>query len=132
MIRSTRQRAAVATAFDELEGFSSAQEVHARMRAAGDSIGLSTVYRAVQSLVEDGELDCIRTATGESVYRRCGTQHHHHLVCRSCGHTQEIEGRSIERWADEVAAEHGYADVDHTVELFGTCPQCARGSAPTG
>jgi Fur family ferric uptake transcriptional regulator len=45
-------------------------------------------------------------------------------VCRQCGRTEEIEGRAIERWTGEVAAQFGYSDVDHTVELFGRCPDC--------
>ena len=124
MIRNTRQRAAVVAVFDALDGFHSAQEVHARMRAAGDSIGLSTVYRAVQALVDDGELDSIRTDNGEAVYRRCSTTHHHHLVCRSCGRTVEVEGPTVERWTDRIAGEHGFVDVRHTLEIFGTCAAC--------
>jgi Fur family ferric uptake transcriptional regulator len=126
MIRSTRQRAAVVAVFDELEGFHSAQEVHARLRASGDTVGLSTVYRAVQALVDDGELDSIRTDSGEQVYRRCSTQHHHHLVCRTCGRTVEVAGPTVERWADRVAGEHGFTDVSHTLEIFGTCALCAQ------
>ncbi|MPQ97157.1 transcriptional repressor [Modestobacter sp. I12A-02628] len=128
-IRNTRQRTAVAAVFDELDGFHSAQEVHARLRAAGDGIGLSTVYRAVQALVDDGELDSIRTDSGEAVYRRCSTQHHHHLVCRNCGRTVEVEGPAVERWADRVAAEHGFTDVSHTLEIFGTCTTCSQARA---
>jgi Fur family transcriptional regulator, ferric uptake regulator len=126
MIRSTRQRAAVVAVFDALEGFHSAQEVHARLRASGDTVGLSTVYRAVQALVDDGELDSIRTDSGEVVYRRCSTRHHHHLVCRSCGRTVEVAGPTVERWADRVADEHGFTDVSHTLEIFGTCRVCAQ------
>jgi len=128
MIRNTRQRAAVNAVFEQLEGFHSAQEVHARLRAAGDTIGLSTVYRAVQALVDDGELDSIRTDNGEAIYRRCSTRHHHHLVCRSCGRTEEVEGPTVERWADRVAGEHGFVDVRHTLEIFGTCAVCHRAS----
>ena len=92
MARSTRQRAAVRAVFQDLDGFHSAQEVHARLREAGDPVGLSTVYRAVQSLADDGELDSLRTDTGEALYRRCSPQHHHHLVCRGCGLTVEVDG----------------------------------------
>ena len=123
MIRNTRQRAAVVAVFDQLDGFHGAQEVHARMRAAGDSIGLSTVYRAVQALIDDGELALIRTDNGAVIYRRCSTTHHHHLVCRSCGRTVEVEGPTVERWADRIAGEHGFVDVRHTLEIFGTCPR---------
>ncbi|SDG49226.1 Fur family transcriptional regulator [Klenkia brasiliensis] len=132
MVRTTRQRTAVAAVFDQLEGFHSAQEVHARLRAEGDTVGLSTVYRAVQALADDGELDSIRTDTGEALYRRCSTRHHHHLVCRSCGRTVEVEGPAVERWADRVADEHGFADVSHTLEIFGTCAACRDAGAPTG
>jgi Fur family transcriptional regulator, ferric uptake regulator len=124
MVRSTRQRAAVRAVFSDLEGFLSAQEVHARLRSGGDGVGLSTVYRAVQSLADDGELDCLRTDSGETLYRRCSPQHHHHLVCRNCGLTVEVAGPTVERWADRVAGEHGFADVSHTLEIFGTCADC--------
>jgi Fur family ferric uptake transcriptional regulator len=128
--RTSRQRAAVAAAFDGLDGFSSAQDVHARMRAAGDGIGLSTVYRAVQTLVEAGRLDAIRTDTGETIYRRCSPQHHHHLICRNCGRTVEVEGPAVERWADRIAAENGFADVSHTLDIFGTCSSCTAETGP--
>jgi Fur family ferric uptake transcriptional regulator len=45
-------------------------------------------------------------------------------VCRSCGATVEVDGPAVERWADRVAAEHGYDDVSHTLEIFGRCATC--------
>ena len=63
----------------------------------------------------------LRTEDGEAIYRRCSATHHHHLVCRACGATVEVEGPAVERWTRAVAAEHGYADVSHTLEIFGTC-----------
>jgi Fur family transcriptional regulator, ferric uptake regulator len=131
MARTTRQRAAVAAVFATLEGFHSAQEVHARLRTTGDGVGLSTVYRAVQALADDGELDSIRTDSGEALYRRCSTQHHHHLVCRHCGRTVEVAGPTVEAWADRVAGENGFADVSHTLEIVGTCAEC-RAAARAG
>jgi Fur family ferric uptake transcriptional regulator len=130
MSRTSRQRAAVAATFDELNGFSSAQDVHARMRTAGEAIGLSTVYRAVQTLVEEGLLDAIRTDTGETIYRRCSAQHHHHLICRTCGRTVEVEGPAVERWADRIAAENEFTDVSHTLDIFGTCSKCTAEAGP--
>ncbi len=131
MVRTTRQRKAVRAVFADLEGFHSAQAVHARLRDGGDAVGLATVYRAVQSLADDGELDSIRTDSGEALYRRCSPQHHHHLVCRGCGRTVEVDGPAVEQWADRVAGEHGFADISHTLEIFGTCAECrAAGPAP--
>ena len=129
--RSTRQRAAVAAVLDELTDFRSAQDLHAMLRERGARVGLTTVYRTLQTLADTGEVDVLRRVDGEAVYRRCSTGHHHHLVCRNCGRTEEVEGPAVERWADRVAAEHGFVDVSHTLEIFGTCASCASlGSAP--
>jgi len=122
--RATRQRAAVSAMLDRLDDFRSAQEIHERLRAAGQGIGLTTVYRTLQVLADAGEVDVLRTEGGEAVYRRCSDTHHHHLVCRSCGATVEVEGPAVEKWTRAVADEHGYSDVSHTLELFGTCPAC--------
>ncbi|AXE26313.1 transcriptional repressor [Streptomyces globosus] len=128
--RSTRQRAAVAAALDEVDEFRSAQELHDMLRHRGDSVGLTTVYRTLQSLADAGEVDVLRTSDGESVYRRCSTgDHHHHLVCRGCGKAVEVEGPAVEKWAESIAAEHGFVNVAHTVEIFGTCSDCAAAAA---
>jgi Fur family transcriptional regulator, ferric uptake regulator len=122
--RATRQRAAVSALLDRLDDFRSAQEIHEELRKDGEGIGLTTVYRALQSLSESGEVDVLRTGSGEAVYRRCSTHHHHHLVCRRCGRTVEVEGPTVESWAQRVADEHGFSDVSHTVEVFGVCADC--------
>ncbi len=122
--RTTRQRRAVTAALAAADDFRSAQEIHDQLRTGPDSVGLSTVYRTLQAMADAGEVDVLRSEAGESVYRRCSTSHHHHLVCRSCGATVEVAGPTVERWTSAVAAEHGYTDVSHTVEIFGTCPDC--------
>ncbi|MCW2665338.1 MAG: metal uptake regulation protein [Frankiales bacterium] len=123
MSRSTKQRTAVARALDAADGFRSAQDLHALLR---DEVGLTTVYRTLQAMADAGEVDVLRTGEGESVYRRCASgEHHHHLVCRRCGATVEVAGPAVEDWADAVSAEHGFSDVQHTVEVFGTCRACA-------
>lgn len=123
--RSTRQRTAVAQLLDSIDDFRSAQEIHEQLRRNGEGIGLTTVYRTLQVLADAGEIDMLRTGTGEAMYRRCSSHHHHHLVCRRCGHTVEVEGPAVERWAERVAGEHGFSDISHTVEIFGSCPNCA-------
>ncbi|WP_020498103.1 Fur family transcriptional regulator [Sciscionella marina] len=125
--RSTKQRAAITALLEQVEEFRSAQELHEKLRTTGAGIGLTTVYRTLQSLADAGEIDVLHTASGEATYRRCSAHHHHHLVCRSCGRTVEIEGPVVESWAQRVAAEHGFSDIAHTVEIFGTCSDCPRG-----
>ena len=96
------------------------------LRERGERVGLTTVYRTLQGLAESGEIDVMRPPGGEHLYRRCSEGHHHHLVCRDCGRTVEVEGPAVEHWAERVAAQHGYVGVSHTLEIFGTCPACAR------
>ncbi|MGK5113350.1 MULTISPECIES: Fur family transcriptional regulator [unclassified Geodermatophilus] len=123
--RQTRQRSAVLALLEDLDGFRTAQDLHALLRQRGDAVGLATVYRALQALVDDGLVDVLRGADGEAAYRRCSSPvHHHHLVCRSCGRTVEVADPPVERWAARVAAEHGFADVQHQLEVFGTCSAC--------
>ncbi|WP_370950223.1 Fur family transcriptional regulator [Amycolatopsis sp. cg5] len=119
--RSTKQRAAVVELLNEIDDFRSAQELHDELRKRGDGIGLTTVYRTLQSLSEAGEIDVLRTDSGEAIYRRCSSHHHHHLVCRVCGHTVEVEGPAVERWAEKIASTHGFSEISHTVEIVGTC-----------
>ncbi len=125
-VRGTRQAQALAAALAAMPGFSSAQEIHAELRRKGEHVGLTTVYRHLQALSDQGSVDAIRDDSGELLYRQCETTaHHHHLTCRGCGRSVEVEGRAVERWAEKVAAEAGFTEVDHTVELFGSCPECS-------
>lgn len=123
-MRPTRQRVAVAEALGAAGTFRSAQEIHEVLRAAGERVGLTTVYRTLQAMADAGEVDVLR-ADGEAMYRRCRSgEHHHHLVCRSCGTTVELAAEDVESWAASVARRHGFTDVTHTVEVFGTCRGC--------
>ena len=101
--RSTRQRSAVAGGGDAVDDIRRAPDPPDRRKQPGAWGGL--------------------TGDREVIYRRSSTpRHHHHLVCRECGKTVEVEGPAVvESWAARVAAEHGYSDVSHTLEIFGTC-----------
>jgi Fur family transcriptional regulator, ferric uptake regulator len=123
--RITRQGQAVLSAVDGSENFQSAQDIHAQLRAAGETVGLTTVYRHLALLTEDGQLDALQTADGELVYRRCySSQHHHHVVCRKCRRGIEVELPDLEQWAEATAHALGYTDISHTVEIFGLCSTC--------
>ena len=124
--RNTWQREAVREALSTSEGFVSAQALHTALRDSGSPIGLATVYRALADLATEGSADSLQQE-GESLYRACtpGT-HHHHLICRNCGTTVEIEADAVETWAQQVAAEHGFTQPHHIVDVFGFCPACTR------
>lgn len=123
--RRTRQKQAVASFLAELDEFTSAQDLHSRLRQAGERVGLTTVYNQLRALAEAGEVDSVRGETGEVLYRRCELgSHHHHLVCRPCGQAVEVDAPDIEEWARRLAGEHGFVEVSHVVEISGICPRC--------
>lgn len=94
------------------------------MRSEGETVGLATVYRNLQTLASSGRLDVLVSAEGESLYRQCEQEgHHHHLVCRVCGRTVEFLAPKLEAAMTAIAREHGFTDLDHTLEVFGLCPE---------
>lgn len=125
-IRNTRQRSAVIRALQEVDQFVSAKSIHDHLMKQGHSVGLTTVYRTLQSLAEVNAVDVLNLAHGETLYRHClTTSHHHHLVCTQCATTVEISGGPVEQWAQSVAANHGFRLTGHEAEIFGICPNCA-------
>ena len=122
--RNTPQKQAVNLALSEAIGFVSAQQLHQRLKAHGSSIGLATVYRTLIDLAQTGEADSLQSQDGEVLYRACSTAHHHHLICRDCGLTLELEAKNLEKWADEVAADNGFSEPSHTIDIFGICSDC--------
>ncbi len=125
MKRNTWQREAVRDALGRTEGFVSAQGLHQTLHETGSPIGLATVYRALSDLAGTGDADSLQSPDGESLYRACSTnEHHHHLICRSCGLTVEIEADAVEMWARTVAAQHGFTQAAHVVDVFGLCDGC--------
>lgn len=123
--RNTRQREAVRACLAEAPGFVSAQQLYGALRDEGSTIGLATVYRNLAQLAEAGEADSLQSPDGENLFRSCSTKaHHHHLICRKCGKTVELEAHAVEEWARRVGAEHGFSEIEHVVDLFGICARC--------
>ena len=123
--RRTRQRLAVLAVLSELDGFRTVREIHTALQERGEPVGLTTVYRIMHTLAAQEEVDVVRSNSGDALYRRCGSQHHHHLMCRSCGQVVEVSGLDLEVWADRVASAHGFTEVGHSMEIIGTCGDCA-------
>ena len=123
--RRTRQRDAVAALLAERTDFISAQRLHSLLVEASIAVGLATVYRCLSQMVSAGHLDTMVSDSGEVLYRRCSSAHHHHLVCRGCGTTVEVHDAQVEQWAESVARANGFADVQHRVEVIGLCRGCS-------
>ncbi|GAA1347510.1 Fur family transcriptional regulator [Falsarthrobacter nasiphocae] len=123
--RITKQRVAVSDALQALPDFVSAQEMHRYLVDGDNKVSLATTYRILTQLADDGLVDTVRREDGETVYRRCEVEaHHHHLVCTRCGRAVEIETPAVEELVSRAAEAHGYTSVRHTMEIFGLCPAC--------
>jgi Fur family transcriptional regulator, ferric uptake regulator len=122
-IRSTAQRLSVLEALEGRRTAVSAQELHHELRQDGGSPGLATIYRALTALAEAGAVDTF-TRDGELAYRLCGAEHHHHLVCESCGSVQEVEAAQVETWIKAVARRKGFVVTGHTADVYGLCRDC--------
>jgi Fur family ferric uptake transcriptional regulator len=120
----SKSKSVVLTTLEKTGGFVSAQEVFQLLRKQGKPTGLATVYRALQRAAVENSVDVLRKEDGEALYRLCATGHHHHLVCKNCGKTVEVEGSAVEKWANTVAKNNGFRKVTHVVELFGLCAKC--------
>jgi Fur family ferric uptake transcriptional regulator len=124
--RMTRQKVQVRDSLERQPGFASAQGLHAALMSSGATIGLATVYRALNELAAAGLADTLQSPSGETLFRGCSTTgHHHHLICRECGLTVEVHSEIVEEWAHKAAAENGFTAVGHVLDIFGLCGTCA-------
>ncbi|RSX54818.1 peptide ABC transporter substrate-binding protein [Bifidobacterium dolichotidis] len=123
--RQTKQRDALLAQMRKNDRFISAQILHQQLLQEGEKIGLATVYRQLNSLVQEGAADTVRLGD-EQLFRLCrGNGHHHHIICRNCGRTVEIEPPS-DAWLGTIAQKTGYTIESHTFEVFGLCPSCQK------
>jgi len=123
--RNTAQRREVIGVLGRVQGFVSAQDLHELIIKDGGQISLATVYTQLRKLVESKDVDIVMTDRGESLYRRCVVDvHHHHLACRNCGATVEVDAPQLEKWANEIATKNGFKDLRHVIELNGICQKC--------
>ena len=122
--RNTWQKTAVLDELSNTEEFVSAQELHQKITLSGKKLGLTTVYRALTEMVEQGLADSLSLSDGEMRYRICTPEHHHHLICRVCGKTVEFDLPGFEELAQSVAKQNSFTELSHEIELFGICKDC--------
>ncbi|MGC8498926.1 MAG: Fur family transcriptional regulator [Acidimicrobiales bacterium] len=123
--RNTAQRRAILDGLARTAGFISARDLHAAVVREGTAVSLATVYAQLRRLAATSQVDVVMTERGESLFRRCATDgHHHHLSCRECGATVDIDAPLLERFTAELGERTGYDNLSHVLELTGRCPAC--------
>jgi Fur family ferric uptake transcriptional regulator len=123
-VRATRQRLVVLTELMAERNDATAQELHERLRARGERLGLATVYRTLRLLADEGVVDALSHHPGELCYRLCSEGHHHHLVCSSCHQVVELDECELEPWLERVSEAHGFVTTGHRLEVAGLCSDC--------
>lgn len=126
--RNSARRTRILEHLQDVDRFLSSQEIHKQLKSQGQSLGLATVYRQLEILVEEGQLDSIVSPKGEKLFRHCGVDedHHHHIICRKCGMTKQIEISEVEEMAELAGRKYKFSDVTHSLEIFGLCEKCSK------
>ncbi|MCV7174589.1 Fur family transcriptional regulator [Mycolicibacterium sphagni] len=124
--RATANQRAVLHVLGEIDRFRSAQQLYVLLHQQYSlPVGLTSVYRILHTLAEDGVAETQRAETGEHLYRiRNGSDHRHYLLCRHCGRAVAFTVPALEENAHQLAKQHHYADVTHYVDVYGICPGC--------
>jgi Fur family transcriptional regulator, ferric uptake regulator len=127
-IRYTRQAAAVVAVMSGLPAFSDARDIWQAVRQSDPAggVGLATVYRHLRVLADQGRVDTLRGAGGQTLYRLRRDNCTHHLACRLCGRTVEVDGQAVREWGSWVALLTGFTLTGCMVELTGVCPAHAK------
>lgn len=107
----------------------SAEEVYGLAKDIDPEIGLATIYRTLDLLEELNILHKLNFGDGRSRYELCHLQtehHHHHLVCLNCNQIYEVKEDLLHQLETIIEKEHGFRIVDHRVQFYGYCSECAK------
>jgi Fur family transcriptional regulator, ferric uptake regulator len=126
-LRLGSARRAVVEALAEQGCAVTATEIHDQLRAAGREVGIASVYRILDLLVERGLVQKIDLGGGRAHYEAAhrGDAHHHHLVCTECGKVEPFADAELEAALERIETQAGYRVRTHDVLLRGACDDCA-------
>jgi len=127
--RATPQRLAVVAALQAQSHYVTARDLHAALLRAQPRppLGLATVYRTLEVLVDCGLAEPFPQPNNEMRYAFCSARHHHHLVCNSCGLVAEVPGCALRAVERDLERQSHFAISDHALTFFGACQDCQDG-----
>ncbi len=128
--RLTGTRRGLVEMISAREGHFTAAELLAQATDRRLPVGRATVFRTLDLLTEIGALERLDLPSGEHAYVACAPQeHHHHVVCRKCGVSVEVDEGGLQSVVSEIGHRSGFEIDSHRLELYGLCPNCRSGSA---
>ncbi len=101
-----------------------AEDVYKALLESNEEIGLATVYRVLTQFEAAGLLARHHFEGGQSVFELDQGEHHDHILCVSCGRVDEFVDEVIEARQTEIARKAGYEITDHSLYIYGICPEC--------
>ena len=104
----------------------SAEDIYQALRDDGEEVGLATVYRVLTQFEAAGLVTRHHFEGGQAVFELNREGHHDHIVCVGCGKVEEFVDDIIEQQQNKIAAEKGYEITEHSLILYGKCPQCQK------
>lgn len=132
-LKVTTQRLAVLTVLSQkADSHLTAEEIYDLVREGNPEIGLATVYRTIQLLLELKIIDRIHLDDGYvryelgHVYEDEDSHHHHHLICVKCGRVMSFQGDLLEEFEKNMEGKTGFQIQDHDVKLYGYCADCLK------
>jgi Fur family transcriptional regulator, ferric uptake regulator len=127
--RLSGPRSAVVETLADLGCSVTAKEISDRLHQRGQEVGLASVYRTLELLDKLRLTRRVDAAEGVARYEPVdpGGEHHHHIVCDTCGEVTRFEDSDLERAIERLAGRVDYAIAGHDVTLRGECPACRRG-----
>lgn len=102
----------------------SAEDIYKALLELGEDVGLATVYRVLTQFESAGLVSRLNFEGGHSVFELSHGEHHDHLVCIKCGKVDEFIDETIEERQEMIAKNAGYKMTDHSLNIFGICPEC--------
>jgi len=102
----------------------SAEDIYKALLDEGEEIGLATVYRVLTQFESAGLVSRHHFEGGQAVFELNQTGHHDHIVCVVCGKVEEFYDDIIESQQIKIAGDKGYVVTDHSLTLYGKCPDC--------
>lgn len=121
----TGQRRLIIEIFNENPGHHTAQEIFDLAKEKLKGINFSTIYRNLELLCALEITNKLYIESGISHYELCGLEHHHHIICKSCGETKEIDICPYANLGEEQLHAIGFKATDHKFEIYGYCSKCS-------
>jgi Fur family ferric uptake transcriptional regulator len=104
----------------------SAEDIYQSLRDEGEEVGLATVYRVLTQFEAAGLVTRHHFEGGQAVFELNREGHHDHIVCVGCGKVEEFVDELIESQQAKIAEDKGYVITDHSLILYGKCPECQK------